>query len=1157
MNRTTSFLAALLIVSAVSAHPIDFEKARKLAAPYVVSDNMPVLHHAARVGRADSTPPYYVFSRGEGAGYVIVAGDDCLPAILGYTESGDFDEQQEAPQLMAMLDHYANVVETLRAEGRNIPYGSGASKVAAAVNNRVNVPVMLTSHWHQSSPYNDRAPKLANGNRALTGCVATAGAQVFYYWRRDMPSTLAATTPTYNYGAAPVTAEYQIKAGTPLKWELMRNSYNRQPAEYLDAVAVLMAAVGMHTYLEYGESTGGYIWKLPYDLFNLTWTQANKNDNFTDDMWSALIYSDLRKGHPVIYSGYLENDEGHALVIDGYDASGDFFHFNYGWGGQSDGYYTIREPDLGSPSNIEFGYSPTVIYDIHPKKYNVKVDILTDEKVFAQVSNNITLKVTNKSSVAFSGLHVFINRNGEAPKRIPDAQAVDKETTVGVDQTSELTLAVTPANVGSCYIIVTDNDLNILGKKAINAEEGMADLWVEELHMEGSTETERHGSDDYCVTYYTKGTAVARIHNKGEAAFEGAMRMRLWRTDDEGATWQEVGMKTGRANLPAGATADVDFSIAGSTAAPVKEGVLYRVTMVRPVPVSDTPVSFEEGCDTVAHFVLRPADLTIDSFEDGVLRLSGHWDPALFASNTMAGSATYAGATAYDLRGVTSIGSVPRLETNPNAIYLVPSDADVEGVNVVRDGVCARLSLTPGYDFRPLMEFSVAGGDISLKEKVGKWCLLTTPFNVQVPDGVIARSINGHTSTSIGGKTTDVKVMEAGKTYLAMTSHHDNQVLEAFVERDTTPVVMAPATNADPALVGVFTNIEAPDLSMVLNDEDNQRFVFTEEGVTVEALRGYFAAEDVTRPFSASSSATLDPSYRTLALAIDQAYGILKKYRDMAAGTAYDEYLECIKEAEKEFSNREASTLNTPTKINTYAQELLAKGGDYTRQIEKPGMEEVDFTPCIKNPSFEMKNTNGWTLTKPVNPNITATTAAKAYLNSSDTHFTAYADGSYILSSSYMFTNESGVRDTLGVGLSQEVEGLVPGYYRLTAQLASSEGNTISLFAGDKTVTVTAHPFGPHYFTEGVVDSVEVKAVDGGAGTLLIGVAPGKWFKADNFRLIWTGAFGGGDTPDAIIETPLPSRPAAKGAYTLQGQRVHHPSRPGIYIVDGKKIVIR
>ena len=148
MNRTTSFLAALLIVSAVAAHPIDYEKARSLAAKYAVSD-MPVLHHAARVSRAGSTPPYYVFSRGEGAGYVIVAGDDCLPSILGYTESGDFDEQQEAPQLMAMLDHYANVVETLRAEGRNVPYGSGPSKVSSAVNNRVNVPVMLSSHWHQ------------------------------------------------------------------------------------------------------------------------------------------------------------------------------------------------------------------------------------------------------------------------------------------------------------------------------------------------------------------------------------------------------------------------------------------------------------------------------------------------------------------------------------------------------------------------------------------------------------------------------------------------------------------------------------------------------------------------------------------------------------------------------------------------------------------------------------------------------------------------------------------------------------------------------------------------------------------------------------------------------------------------------------------------
>ena len=194
MKRTTTILTLVMLVSVVIAHPVDFQKARALASRYSLVGDAPALSHAAKVSRADVTPPYYVFSRGEGAGYVIVAGDDCLPAILGYTESGDFDESREAPQLLAMLDHYANVVEKLRAEGRNIPYGSGPSRVSAAVNTRVNVPVLLTSHWHQSSPYNDRAPKLPNGNRALAGCVATAGAQVFYYWRRDMPTTLAATT---------------------------------------------------------------------------------------------------------------------------------------------------------------------------------------------------------------------------------------------------------------------------------------------------------------------------------------------------------------------------------------------------------------------------------------------------------------------------------------------------------------------------------------------------------------------------------------------------------------------------------------------------------------------------------------------------------------------------------------------------------------------------------------------------------------------------------------------------------------------------------------------------------------------------------------------------------------------------------------------------
>ena len=177
MMKKVSTLLLLLagMVLGASANPIDRAEARLLAEECVGIDDT----------SDDTGPiaPYYIFSRGAGKGFVIVSGDDSTAPILGYTEQGDFDETREAPQLLAMLEHYATVVETLQAEGRNAPCRVGPARA------RASISPLLTSHWHQTAPYNNRVPKLADGSRALTGCVATAGSQVFYYWRKDMPDT--------------------------------------------------------------------------------------------------------------------------------------------------------------------------------------------------------------------------------------------------------------------------------------------------------------------------------------------------------------------------------------------------------------------------------------------------------------------------------------------------------------------------------------------------------------------------------------------------------------------------------------------------------------------------------------------------------------------------------------------------------------------------------------------------------------------------------------------------------------------------------------------------------------------------------------------------------------------------------------------------------
>ena len=642
------------------------------------------------------------------------------------------------------------------------------------------------------------------------------------------------------------------------------------------------------------------------------------------------------------------------------------------------------------------------------------------------------------------------------------------------------------------------------------------------------------------------------IENRAEAPFEGAFRLRIWSSDDDGVTWNHMTYKAARTTVKAGETAQLSIPVAGTASNPLKEGMVYRVSLVNPIPNSTDSLHYVEGVDEMAYLVVKPSSLQVTGYEDGVLKLKGQWDPVLFLADSLAGKSTYAEATAYDLTEVVGIDHIDVSTPNPNALFYVADGAEVEGRNVVSGGVCGKLALSPGHDFVPLAPFQAVEASLTLEAKAAQWGLVTVPFAADVPDGVAARRIDGHSESGIAGKTTDLDNLSQGMTYMMMTSRNG----KFYISAENVGVASSPAENADAAVVGTFRNTEIPEGGMIPNDAENQSFVKTSG--SVEAMRGYFLASDVERNFSASTNTTTDPAYLLLAQNINTAYTILHRYRDIVSEEAFNEYLAAINEAESAFTHRSGTQFNSSAEIKSYAAHLLELGDEYLRKIVKVGNVELDFSSSMINPSFEMKSTNGWTLTKPSNPNITASTAARVYANSSLNYFTAGADGNYILNNTYIYTKADGQRDTLSVGISQEVTGLLPGYYKITALLGSDVGNTITLFAGDKKTEVVAHKFGKHYFTEAVVDNVLVEAGDDGTASLTIGVEPGNWFKADNFRIFYLGPKAQDDPTDIIsVNAGSPVRQTAKGMYTLQGIRVQSITTPGIYIVDGKKVVVK
>ena len=1158
MKKLLTLSVSVLLAVSASADPITRAKALQLAQEYLVPGHTMSLVSEAKprsAAAANVTAPYYIISRGENQGFVIVSGDDCMPEILGYTEEGDYDESNMPETFRSWMQYRADIIEYAQKNGLNKPRAKGAEvKTKAGDNTKVDVPELMTTRWNQGSPFNDRCPMMNDRNeRALTGCVATATSQIVYYWRREANDRLVYDTPVYSWGGAYVLPEYQLKKGTPIKFDLMADSYGNQPTEFRDAVATLMAAVGMSAQLTYGVDGGTATSGQIYDCIDRVFSRqfglnggkcVYKNDggysgNMSEAQWADLLYSEVVQGRPVLYCGYSNGGGAHAVVCDGYQARTGFFHINMGWGGGGNGWFSVEDGVQGWGFNDSW---QGCVYGICPKTPLVDAQIVMPSKVYADITNEFTVKLTNKGTLPLSGFQFYANTTGTNPTSMNTPKSADTETVIGVDETSTITLTAKPTSTKTWYFFVTDENLNVLAKASVDPETTVADLKLVNVYTDASSDTETFMDEKFEVIYNDKSNAYATIANVADNAYEGSMRMYFSEYDNATSEWKSIGYKTGKVEIASKETGLATFAITNTASCPFETGKYYIGTLANPVPSSTDTIDYAEATDTIVRFIMKGSDMEVVSFENDCLVLKGHFDATAFNSTTFAKKAAYKTATVYDLTQCKGVKAVYQ-DVNPNALYYVADDSEATGVNVIKAGKCETLSLTPEFSFAPSAPFAAAKAEITIGTEIGKWYLLTVPFAANVPDGIIAREITSHNSSGISNKTNDVKTLEAGKTYLVMASYTGNVTLSGT---DVT-VVAAPVENMDAAVVGTFTETKTPAGSQMLNDEESQYFVPVSEGTAVAALRGYWNAADLTKTFRAYSNITLDPSYVTLAQSIEEAYSILNKYKAMVSASAYNAYLAKIKEAEKEFSNREETTLTSARLIKAYAEQLLNDGEEYKKQISDAGNEEIDFTGNIENPSFENKNTKGWTLGTKEGYNA----VGGVYDGTAANDYRAVG-----LDGTYVFQSLIAAADSSSVSISQTVGGLTPGYYRLTAKLGTDENSTVTMFAGDATVTVNGHAFGHLYLTDAVIDNILVKASEGAAtGTLTIGVKEGRWYKADNFTLTRVAPY---DDPNAIddITADAPQSSIAKGIYTLQGVKVAKITAPGIYIVDGKKVFV-
>lgn len=289
----------------------------------------------------DSIAAFYVFNK-ENSGFIIVSGNDKAKQILGYSDSSLFDINQCSENLKWWLQFYTKQISSIKRESINtytLPFNSNTNKYFATSIS----PLLGNIKWNQGSPYNNLCPVIntSSGEKAVTGCVATAMAQVMKYYNWPVQGTGSNSYTTSTLGIS-LSLDF---SQTTFDWANMTDTYtSSSTATQQNAVATLMYNCGVAVNMNYNTSSGASTTKMGLALINNFGYDSNiqqyPRNYYTRNEFGQLIKTELNEARPVLFSGVSPEGDGHEFIVDGYDTNG-LFHVNWGWGGMSNGYFEI------------------------------------------------------------------------------------------------------------------------------------------------------------------------------------------------------------------------------------------------------------------------------------------------------------------------------------------------------------------------------------------------------------------------------------------------------------------------------------------------------------------------------------------------------------------------------------------------------------------------------------------------------------------------------------------------------------------------------------------------------------------------------------------------------------------------------------------------
>lgn len=373
MKKLYFIVFMILLSLGLKAQNVSLMEAEKAAQSFLNQQQRSVTS-CARVFTSGTDTLLYIFNSDHS--FVVVSGDKRVPPILAFSDHQLYNDADIAAPAQMWIDNYTQEIAMLKTSGyRGLEHASWQKLLCQrdAVQDTLVVAPLMQSHWGQGTNYSYYCPRDYSGEngRCVTGCVATAMAQLIYYYR--FPQT---GTGSYSYVDEHYGLQYADYENTTYDYDAMLD----EPTSINTAISTLMHHCGVGVDMVYGPDGSGMYNHSAARVLRTYFKYSPETEYLFRDStslnWDSVIVSHLDRRIPMYYAGWsLPNINGHGFICDGYRIVDGcyFFHFNFGWDGSSDGYFYTNHLNLGGS---HFNLSQELIVNAFPDTANYNFPVV-------------------------------------------------------------------------------------------------------------------------------------------------------------------------------------------------------------------------------------------------------------------------------------------------------------------------------------------------------------------------------------------------------------------------------------------------------------------------------------------------------------------------------------------------------------------------------------------------------------------------------------------------------------------------------------------------------------------------------------------------------------------------------------------------------------